>query len=136
MTPSSTLIANLRAELVRFAPFAQMEEAHVDDFVAHSVQCYFEPGEVVLEPAQGVVTQLLFIRRGSVSGRRAGDAQSAHEHEAGDLFPIGAAMAQRAVAATYSAHADTFCLALPRDAMQALRYSDHCLRSWKSTTRP
>jgi CBS domain-containing protein len=121
MTPSSTLVANLRAELMRFAPFAQMDPSHVDDFVVHSAQCYFEPGEVVLEPTQGVVTQLLFIRRGSVSGRRAGaDNQSAHEHEAGDLFPIGAAMAQRAVRTTYSANADTFCLALPREAMQAL----------------
>jgi CBS domain-containing protein len=121
-TPSSSMVANLRAELQRFAPFAQMETAHVDDLVARSSQCYFEPGELVLEPAQGVVTQLLFIRRGSISGRRSGAAevQPGHEHEAGDLFPVGAALAQRAVSATYRANTDTFCLALPLPAMQAL----------------
>lgn len=122
MTPSSSLIANLRTELQRFAPFAQMETAHVDDFIVHSSQTYHEPGEVVLEPAQGVVTQLLFVRRGSISGRRGGatETQPGHEHEAGDLFPIGAALAQRAVTATYRANADTFCLALPLAAMQEL----------------
>ncbi len=121
-TPSPSLVANLRAELMRFAPFAQMAAAHVDRFVAASSQCYYEPGEVVLEPAQGPVTQLLLIRRGSVSSRRgaADEDNSVHEHEAGDLFPIGAALAGRAVTATYTANADTFCLALPLAAMQAL----------------
>ncbi len=114
MTPSGNLIANLRAELMRFAPFAQMAAAHVDRFVADCMQCYFEPGEVVLAPSHGVVTHLLFVRRGSVSGRRGADEdRAAFEVEAGDLFPIGAVMAERAVSATYTAKADTFCLALP-----------------------
>jgi CBS domain-containing protein len=120
-TPAASLVEHLRQELVRFVPFSQMDAAHVDRFIAASSQCYYEPGEVVLEPAQGVVTHLLFIRRGSISGRRGGDeTQPAHEHEAGDLVPIGAALAQRAVTATYRANADTFCLALPVDAMRAL----------------
>jgi CBS domain-containing protein len=121
MTPSSSLIANLRTELMRFAPFAQMALSHVDRFIAQSTQCYFEPGEVVLAPAGGAVRELLYIRRGSVSGRRGmAEAKGGFEYEAGDLFPIGAAMAARAVTATYTANADTFCLALPADAMAAL----------------
>ena len=47
MTPSPSLIANLRTELMRFAPFAQMDAVHVERFVAACTQCYFEPGEVV-----------------------------------------------------------------------------------------
>jgi CBS domain-containing protein len=121
MTPSSSLIANLRAELMRFAPFAQMEPAHVERFVAESTQCYFEPGEVLLAPSHGVVLQLLFIRRGNVSGRRSADGErAAFELEAGDLFPVGAAMAERAVGSTYTAQADTFCLALPAASMHTL----------------
>jgi CBS domain-containing protein len=121
MTPSPNLVAALRDELARFAPFAQMDAAQVDRFIAASTQCYFEPGEVVIEPASGLVDALYLVRRGSVSGRRAaGDAAAAHEHEAGDLFPIGAALARRAVTATYSANVDTFCLALPVEAMTAL----------------
>ncbi len=127
MTPSSSLIANLRTELMRVTPFAQMEPDHVERFVAECTQCYFESGELVLAPAHGVVTNLLFIRRGSVSGRQgaelddgAKDDQAGFEFEAGEFFPIGAAMAGRAVTATYTAHADTFCLALPVAAMQVL----------------
>jgi CBS domain-containing protein len=120
-TPAASLVEHLRQELTRFVPFSQMDAAHVDRFVAASSQCYYEPGEVVLEPGQGVVDRLLFIRRGSISGRRGNDeTQPAHEHEAGDLLPIGAALAQRAVTATYRANADTFCLALPLPAMREL----------------
>jgi CBS domain-containing protein len=119
--PAASLVEHLRQELTRFVPFSQMDAAHVDRFIAASSQCYYEPGEVVIEPAQGVVDRLLFIRRGSISGRRGNDeTQPAHEHEAGDLLPIGAALAQRAVAATYRANADTFCLALPLAAMREL----------------
>jgi CBS domain-containing protein len=120
-TPAASLVEHLRQEMARFVPFSQMDAAHVDRFVAASSQCYYEPGEIVLEPAQGVVTRLLFIRRGSISGRRGSDeTQPAHEHEAGDLLPIGAALAQRAVTATYRANADTFCLALPIAVMREL----------------
>jgi CBS domain-containing protein len=125
ITPS--LIAGLRAELMRFAPFSQMQPAHVDRFIAASSQCCYGPGEVVLEPAQGVVAQLLFIRRGAVRVRHdvtvepsAYEHEHEHEHEAGELFPIGAALASRAVSATYRADADTICLALPLPAVQAL----------------
>jgi CBS domain-containing protein len=121
MTPSPSLITNLRSELMRFAPFAQMAPAHVDRLVAECTQCYFEPGEVVLAPSHGVATQLLFIRRGSVSGRRdADDDGAAFAVEAGELFPIDAVMAGRAVRATYTAAADTFCLALPVASVQVL----------------
>jgi CBS domain-containing protein len=121
MTPSPSLIANLRTELMRFAPFAQMDAVHVERFVAACTQCYFEPGEVLLAPSHGVVTQLLFIRRGSVSGRRGADEdRAAFEVEAGELFPIGAVMAERAVSATYTAEADTFCLALPAASVHRL----------------
>jgi CBS domain-containing protein len=120
-SPAASLVEHLRQELMRFVPFSQMDPAHVDRFVAASSQCYYEPGELVLEPGQGVVQRLLFIRRGSISGRRGSDErEAAHEHEAGDLLPIGAALAQRAVTATYRANADTFCLALPLLAMREL----------------
>lgn len=121
MSPSSSLVANLRAELMRFAPFAQMSAPQVDRFVAACSQAYFEPGEVVLSPASGVVGHLLFIRRGSVSGRRGlAETGGGFEYEAGDVFPVGAVMGARAVTATYTANADTFCLLLPAPEMHAL----------------
>ena len=76
-SPSSSLIANLRVELMRALPFAQMLTDHVDRFVAGSTQAYFAPGEVVMEPASGPAEALLCIRQGSVSGRKGWAASAA-----------------------------------------------------------
>ena len=114
VSPSPSLLANLVAELERYAPFSQMEHASVTDFVAHASQAYFAPGERVLGPEDGPVTHLYCIRRGSVSGRRpATDDGDAIHYEAGDLFPLGALLSGRAVTATYTATEDCFCLMLP-----------------------
>lgn len=121
-SPSASLLANFRQELARYTPFSQMTAADLDFFLTHSQQQYFAPGETLVEPASGPVQHLFFIRQGAVSGKRglADLSGGAFQYEAGDLFPISAAMAQRAVTATYQAVADTFVLALPCAAMQAL----------------
>ena len=123
-SPSSNLVLNLRQELMRRAPFAQMATSHVDRFIANASQAYYAPDETVLSPESGPVAALMLVRQGSVSGRRgladlAGSAGS-FEVAAGDLFPVGAALAGRAVTATYTANEDTFCLLLPAAAMHAL----------------
>jgi len=121
-TPSGSLLANLRQELARYTPFSQMAAADLDFFLTHVQQQYFAPGEILVEPDSGVVTQLLYIRQGAVSGKRglADLSGGAFQYETGDLFPISAAMAGRAVTATYEATADTFVLALPTPHMQTL----------------
>jgi len=121
-TPSSSLLANLRQELGRYTPFSQMTAEDLDFFLSHSEQQYFAPEETLIEPASGEVTHLFFIRQGAVSGTRglADLSGGAFQYETGDLFPISAAIAKRAVTATYQAVADTFVLALPCRAMQTL----------------
>ncbi len=120
-TPSSSLLANLRGELMRHAPFAQMQPDQVDRFIAQAQQAYFAPDETMLAPESGVVEHLLYIRQGSVTGRRGlADQAGGFQYEAGDLFPVGAVMGARAVTATYQAAEDTFCLMLPVAAVQAL----------------
>lgn len=120
-TPSTSLIENLRAELMRHAPFAQMAPAEVDRFVAAAEQVYHAPGETVLSPADGPVRALLFVRRGSITSRRGDDAAAGGTlYEAGDLFPVGALMGERPVIATYRAGADCFCLAVPAADVHAL----------------
>jgi CBS domain-containing protein len=120
-TPSASLLANLRNELMRVVPFSQMQPAQVDQFLAACTQSYYAPDEVVLDPSSGPVTELLYIRQGSVTGRR-GLAEMAgpFEYTAGDLFPVGAAMGARAVTATYTANEDSFCLAFPVAALAPL----------------
>lgn len=122
VTPAPGLLAALRTELAGHPPFAQMTQEAVDFFLARSEQRYYVPGEILIQPASGEVQEIFFIRRGAVSGVR-GMAElsgGAFQYEAGDLFPLGAAAARRAVTATYSAVGDTFVLALPRPAMNEL----------------
>ena len=114
-SPSPQLVVHLRESLMRSPPFAQMSALQVDRFVTASTQTYHAPGETVLSPADGPVGHLYLVRQGHVSGRRDGDeASAAFEIDAGELFPVGAVMAGRAVTSTYRAQADTFCLLLPR----------------------
>lgn len=122
LSPSSSLLANLRQELMRHPPFAQMQAGEVDFFLTHSRQNYFAPEEVLIEPDSGPVKELFFIRQGAVIGERglAELSGGAFHYEPGELFPVSAALAQRAVTATYRAVEDTFVLALPLASMHAL----------------
>lgn len=114
-TPSASLLANLRNELTRWPPFAQMSAAHVDRCIRSASQAYFAPGETVLSPQHGPVMHLHLLRSGRISGSPAqADAAGAFQIDAGDLFPVGALMARRAVSTTYRAEEDSFCLLLPQ----------------------
>lgn len=120
-TPSASLLANLRTELMRAPPFQVMAAEHVDQFVAAAEEVYFAPGETVLAPASGPVEHLLCVRRGAVSGRSGLAALSGGVlYEAGDLFPVGALMGGRPVTSTYESSQDTFCLRVPVAAVRAL----------------
>ncbi len=119
-SPSPQLLNHLQTELLGFAPFAQMGASHVQRFVEHCSQHYFEPGEIALDSSFGVVAVLHFIRRGRVGGAQSANEAPGFELEAGDLFPIGAALGGRAVTSVYTALADTFCLSLPVAEMHAL----------------
>ena len=121
-SPSGSLFANFRRELSLHPPFTQMTPADIDCFLSRARQQYFAPDEILLEPASGVVRQLFYVRQGAVTGTRglAEQMGGAFEYEAGDLFPVSAALAGRAVTATYRASGDTFVLALPVEDMQAL----------------
>ena len=69
-TPSPSLLSNLREALQRVPPFAQMDAADVDFFLTRSQQRYYAPGEALVAPADGPVTEIFFIRQGAVTGVR------------------------------------------------------------------
>ncbi len=117
-TPSVHLLAQLRRELAGRLPFARMAEADIDALLHAATEAYHPPGEVMLSPADGPVQALRLLRRGRVSVRQPeGDAV---EYEAGDLFPVGATLAARAVRGTYTAVDDVFVLELPAATVQAV----------------
>ncbi len=120
-TPSASLMAQLRAELMAHVPFAQMTPAEVERFIASAQQGYFAPEEIVLSPESGVATHLIYLRQGSVTGRRGlAEAAGGFQYEPGDLFPVGAVLGERAVTATYQAHEDCFCLLVPAAVVREL----------------
>jgi CBS domain-containing protein len=121
-TPAAGLVKNLCAELQRFAPFAQMAAADVEAFVTLARQTYYAPGEPLLQPADGPVSRLLYLRRGSVAGGPQGEdlAGSRFVLESGEVFPAAAWLARRAVSAPYTAVDDCFCLEVPAEAMHQL----------------
>lgn len=116
--PSSSLLSQWRAELAAVPPFTQMSAVDVDALLTAAHETYHAPGERVLTPADGPVRTLLLVRRGAVTGRR--DGQEAFEYEAGELFPVGAALAERAVTATYTAQGDVFALHIPVATVRAV----------------
>lgn len=120
--PSTSLFANLRQELVQHAPFVQMDAAAIDYFLSNVSQQYFAPDEKLFDAQSGVPTHLLYVRQGAVTGLRglAEHDGGAFEHEVGDLFPIGAALAGRPVTVSYRSTTDTFVLMLPVVHMHAL----------------
>lgn len=120
LSPSSSLIELLRAELARVLPFSHMSAGHVDEIVAGAEQAYYAPGEVVLDPSSGPVRHLHFIRRGGVASQRNDDALGGRSYAEGDLFPIGALLAGRAVSAPYTANQDAFCLLIPAELVRSL----------------
>ncbi len=119
---SNSLVQNLRQQLMQSLPFSKMAQKDVDFFLTSSREAYFAPKEVILSPADGAPQYLYFIRQGRVSGRRdiPGIEETAFLLDAGSLFSIGSAFANRPVSTTYSAVDDCFCLLLPVDAMRQL----------------
>lgn len=122
LQPSTSLFTNFRQELVQHPPFAQMDAADIDYFLSNATQQYFSPDEKLFDAQSGIPTHLIYIRQGAVTGSRglAVHVGGAFEHEAGDLFPVSAALAGRPVTASYRSTADTFVLMLPVSHMHAL----------------
>ena len=120
-SPRTATAGSVRTELMHVLPFSRMRPEHVDAFLAGAALRRYAAGEVVLEPASGVATALLYLRQGSVTGRKGlAESMGQFEYVAGDLFPVGAVLAGRPVSATYTANEETHCLALPAPAMHAL----------------
>jgi CBS domain-containing protein len=124
-SPSKSLLQNLRQQIMQNLPFSKMAESDVDFFLSQSRESYFAPKEQILAPADGPPEFLYLIRQGRVSGRRdiPGIEENAFLLDAGSLFSIGSAFANRPVSTVYTAVDDCFCLLFPVSAMRQLQGS-------------
>ncbi len=134
--PAPSVIAGLKQALKPHAPFSAMSEGDLDRIVRASRLKYFAPGETILAPAADRPAHCYVIRQGTVRGERPGDTGGAAglwELSAGEMFPLGALLGRRGVTSVYRATQDTFCLAFPAAAFDALIdaspvFQDFCMR--------
>ena len=99
------------------APFDRMEPAHLIWMLERMKLAYYAQGEVIVSPELATVQNFVVIKQGLVHGEQdvahAAESDPWMELSEGECFPLGALIAQRAVASTYRAGADTFCYELP-----------------------
>lgn len=120
-TPSAPLLGHYRTQLKEWPPFMDMPSEDVDWLLTRAEQRYLEPGEVLLSPERGPVQTLFLIRQGTVRSEQGPLGQTrVFAYEAGEMLPVAAALARRAVLSTYAAVDDVFVLAFPAADVEAL----------------
>jgi CBS domain-containing protein len=139
ISPAPTIVSGYKLALRAHVPFSAMPDADIERVVRASRLCYFAPGETILSPAAARPAHCYIVKQGTVRGERpraaatAGDAVALWELTAGDMFPLGALLANRGVTSVYRATRDTFCLVFPAETFDALiasspAFGDFCTR--------
>jgi len=102
--------------LRRYSPFDHMEPEALDYLSAHLKLAYFHKDSPILTPEQGIPPHLYIIQRGKVLRREVGEVATTMQLSltmgAGECFPIGSVMGQRASTNNYTAIVDVFCYQL------------------------
>ena len=109
----SALIQATAEALRRHSPFDRMAPEDLSWMVSRLSLVYFAPREVVLTPDSGVPQHFFIIRQGSIAGLDPDAVTPRWRLGAGEVFPLGALLAKRAVTSVFRADADTFCWRLP-----------------------
>lgn len=128
--------AEMVAALRPHAPFAAMDERDVARLARAARLVYFPPGDVVLPPGRARPEHCYVVKQGSVHGERAGTDSpdtALFTLTAGEMFPLGALVGERAPTSTYRSAQDTFCLVFPTSEFDALMatsavFRDFCTR--------
>jgi CBS domain-containing protein len=135
LSPSGQMLDYIKQRLIQHAPFSEIPGDVLDCLLEGCGETYFAPNELIVRPEDGPPQFLYYVIRGSAVGRKglADIASTGFQYEAGEMFPVNAFLAKRAVTATYSAREDTFCLMFTFDAVQALArqspvFSDYLTR--------
>lgn len=114
-------------ELRKHVPFDRMETEHLQWLVARLSVVYFASDAAILQPRSGIPEHLFIVKQGSVLGFAAeppSDNAPRWRLSAGECFPLGALLSERAVTSFYRAGGDTFCYRLrAADYAELLRLS-------------
>lgn len=119
---SRQILSGIRSQLMMYAPFSQMAESDLDRLVAGLTLEYHAPGSVILKPDAGKASACYIVKQGLVRAERIdmpGDGGTT-DLAPGDLFPVGALLAERAVVSIYRALGDTFVYRFHKSEFEAL----------------
>jgi len=121
MTSAPSLIAGVRQFLRAHAPFSLMSDEDVAWVAERLTLQYHADGEPIISPDDGPPQACLIVKQGQVDGERrlpgqglAGAPQTVLHLTPGEVFPVGALMADRPVSTIYRARGDTFCWRLAK----------------------
>jgi CBS domain-containing protein len=124
---ATSLLDATVSELRKHAPFDRMETTHLQWLVGRLSVVYFASDVVILEPRSGIPSYLFVVKQGNVLGfetEEQRDDAPRWRLSAGECFPLGALLGERAVTSIYRAGGDTFCYRLPAaDYAELLRLS-------------
>ncbi len=119
---SNTLVNAIASELRAYEPFNGLSPTNLQEFSRALTAVYFAAGEIVIEPSAQTSNFVFLVKSGRILGERpgiTGQAVTALELTAGELFPIGAVLTDRPVHSTYRAAVDSFCYRIPAQAFKA-----------------
>jgi len=118
-SPSGSLMAQQSKLLSAYAPFSLMPPGDVQALLLGAREVYFAPQEVIFKPGQAAPDHVYIVKQGQVTADagQAGHA-SAFYYDAGQMFPVGAALAASAVHSRHTAVVDTFCWKVPAARLQ------------------
>ena len=133
--PFASSLLQATAEALRMqAPFSDMAEADLAWLAARLTLAYFPQHATLLEAGGKPPDALFIIKQGMIEGQ-APDKEGTRllQLSSGEMFPLGALLAERAVANRYIAASDTFCYRLAAADFHALlersrAFSDFCTR--------
>jgi len=140
----TSVLQNIRGTiefLRKFAPFDHMAEPDLAFLVEHCRLAFYGAGEEILTPAHGRVEKLYIVKQGQVRGERPGTGGSEADKvlllTAGECFPIGALLGERATRTIHRALTDTFCYELGREDFATLfarsqPFREFCIRGVSS----
>ncbi|MFO1395833.1 MAG: DUF294 nucleotidyltransferase-like domain-containing protein [Burkholderiales bacterium] len=130
---SAAATAEMIAALRPHAPFAAMEERDLARLARAARLVYFPPGDVVLPPGRTRPEHCYVVKQGTVRGEQPGadgPDTALFTLSAGEMFPLGALVGERAPTSTYRAAQDTFCLVFPTTEFDALMASSPVFRDF------
>ncbi|PKL98382.1 MAG: cyclic nucleotide-binding protein, partial [Gammaproteobacteria bacterium HGW-Gammaproteobacteria-9] len=120
--------------LRKYAPFNQMEPAHLTFLVENCELRFYAEGDCIISPDDGVVQHFYIVKQGRVHGQRPHTAKrgtdTTFEVIVGECFPMAALMGERATRTAHLAAEDTFCFLLNKPAFVKLVSSSPVFRDF------